>query len=268
MHKEPQPRKGGRPAALSGPGILNTRPREQAAELNQRLREAGYKSYNVPLVELVFLPEGLAELSGLAQDAYDGILLSSPNLMLLLKKANSALVQTLALKPWYLVSGRARPQVEALGVKVAFVPRKASLEGFLEELPPQKELRLLHLCSSATRLDAAPFSERGIEIRNVAVYAPHCPKDAASDLRAVWPGIQAVLFASGSAVRNLFSAVPDLATTLGTPRGPLPISIGPSASAALKSEGVGNFRQAATADNAGLIAALPLEMQNSKEESE
>jgi uroporphyrinogen-III synthase len=118
-----------------GPGILNTRPREQAAELNQRLREAGYKSYNVPLVELVFLAEGLAELSRLSQEEYDGVLLSSPNLTLLLKKMNSPLVQALALKPWYLISNRARPQVEALGVKVAFVPRKASLEGFLEELP-------------------------------------------------------------------------------------------------------------------------------------
>jgi uroporphyrinogen-III synthase len=127
---------------------------------------------------------------------------------------------------------------------------------------------LLHLCSSATRLDPKPFSERGIEIRNLAVYAPHCPKDAAAALQAVWPQIQAVLFASGSAVHNLFSAVPGLAATLRDPQGPLPVSIGPSASIALKAEGVRNFRQAATADNAGLIAALPLEMQNSTQESE
>jgi uroporphyrinogen-III synthase len=261
--------KGGRPA-LSGPGILNTRPREQAAELNQQLREAGFKSYHVPLVELVFLPEGLAELSKLSQEDYDGVLLSSPNLMLLLKKNHSNVLQALTLKPWYLISSRARPQVEALGVKVAFVPRKASLEGFLEELSPllpPTGLRLLHLCSSATRLDPKPFSERGIVIRNLALYAPRCPKDAGPALEAVWPQILAVLFASGSAVHNLFSAAPKLATTLGTPGGPLPISIGPSASAALKMAGVQNFVQADTADNAGLIAALPAHMQHSKQES-
>lgn len=257
---------------ISVPGILNTRPREQAAELNQQLRESGYKSYHVPLVELVFLPEGLNELSKLSREEYDGILLSSPNLMLLLKKTGSALVQMLVLKPWYLISSRARPQVEALGAKVAFVPRKASLEGFLEELPPsfpgasitgaKTGLRLLHLCSSATRLDPKPFLTRGVAIRNLAVYAPRCPKDAATALRAVWPHVQAVLFASGSAVHNLFIAAPELGAALGTPRGPLSISIGPSASAALKEAGVHNFRQADTADNAGLIAALPVEMQH------
>ncbi|HAP00170.1 MAG TPA: hypothetical protein DCQ83_09025 [Fibrobacteres bacterium] len=236
--------------------VLNTRPREQAPELSRMLREAGYHSVEVPLVELALLDEGMAELSKLSIDDYDGILFSSPNLLSLLQEKHSGLIDSLISKPWYLISGKIRKDAEQAGAKVAFVPHETSLEGFLREFPRLKNLRLLHPCSRATRLDPKLFAAGGITIRNVAVYAPNCPEDAASRLQAVWSEIRTVLFASGSAVRNLFAAAPELARSLNFAEGPASISIGPSATEALRSHGVAHFIQAPTADNAGLIAAL------------
>ena len=240
-------------------GVLNTRPRSQAQELSGLLRRAGYLPFEVPLVELTLIPEGLEALRKFSDGEYDGILLSSPNLLSLLNiGAATSLLPALCTKPWYLVSARARPQVEALGARVAFAPRDASLHGFLREFPRQTGLRLLHPCSRATRLDPEEFSRRGISIHNLAVYSPRLPADAVSALRTAWPNVQAVLFASGSAVRNLFSADSALAAALGSPEGPLAVSIGPSASEALGACGVKNITQAKTADNEGLIATLNL----------
>ncbi len=246
--------------------VLNTRPESQAAELSELLNQNGYHPVEIPLVELVLISEGLATLTRLSSDEYDGILLSSPNLIPLLVEMNAPVLKKLAAKEWYLISKQAQFQVEAIGGKVAFVPKNASLEGFYKEFPARAGLRILHICSRVTRLDPKLFLERGITVRNLPMYTPHCPTGVASQLQVVWPQLRAVLFASGSAVQNLFTADTQRAKTLGSEKGPLPISIGPSATEALLAEGIENFRQAETADNAGLVAALNKEFQNPPQE--
>ncbi len=235
-------------------GILNTRPREQASGLSARLRQAGYEPHEVPLVELVLKSE---ELNDPGLFNCDGVLVSSPNLIpMLAAQAPAKIRKALAAKPWYLLSAKARPQAEAFGAGVAFVPKQSSLEGFLAEFPRQNGLRLLHLCSSKTRLFPEDFTKLGVTVLNRIVYAPRCPAGAGLALETVWPEVKAILFASGSAVTNLFSVAPALAKTLGSTQGPQPVSIGPSATEALRARGAKNFRQAPTADDAGLIAAL------------
>jgi uroporphyrinogen-III synthase len=123
-------------------------------------------------------------------------------------------------------------------------------------LPPQKGLRLVHLCSRASRLEPDAFSGRGLAIRNLCVYAPHCPADVEPALRAAWPQVRAVLFASGSAAGNLFATTPVLGRTLGTANGPRTVSIGSSATEALRANGVVDIIQASTANNQGLVTAL------------
>src|SRR5690606_11822373 len=163
-------------------------------------------------------------------------------------------------KPWYLVGERARADVEALGARVVFVPRgEASLEGFLAEIPRQDNLRLIHPCSTKTRLEPGQFTGKGIDMHNMAVYEPRCPAGAAEALEAAWPRLSprgAVLFASGSAVHHLFEAAPALARTLARDDGPVPVSIGTSTTRALRLHHVARSHQAPTADSAGFIAAL------------
>ena len=242
-------------AARSMIGVLNTRPRDQAPPLSRLLREAGYAPREISLVELILREDAVKNL-GETGDV-DAFLLSSPNLLpLLLPRLDSSQRSWLAGKPWYLISAAARSQVETMGASVAFVPKQPSLRGFFDEFPAKPGLRLLHLCSEKTRLNPADFLRHGVSVHNLAVYAPRSPAGSAVELEKAWESLRAVLFASGSAVDNLFTAVPHRAQTLGGTNGPIAVTLGPSASDALRSHGVKNFHQASDSGDAGLIAAL------------
>ena len=237
-------------------GVLNTRPSPQSAELSRKLRAAGFNPVEVPLVELVIHDKILAEVEAAVPEC-DGFLLSSPTVFpALLSRVSGTLRRGFLGKPWYLVSAAAKNQVEAAGAVAAFVPRRASLAGFLEEFPHTPGLRLIHLGSESTRLDSESFRKRGITVRHFAVYTPQCPSGAAQEVENAWPKIAAVLFASGSAVHNLFSAAPIRAATLGQPGNPYPISIGPSSSSALRSHGVENFHEAVSPGDEGMVEAV------------
>jgi uroporphyrinogen-III synthase len=247
-------------------GVLNTRPSELAPELSARLREAGFEPFEAPLVALALDREGLSKLRALDAGGglapFTGVLMSSPNLLSALKAEGEELPKALLQKPWYLISARIRDQVEALGARVAFIPQEASAGGFAREIAPHhgRGARLLHLCSSKTRLRPEPLAAKGIEVENLPLYTPDLPPGAAEAVRAAWPKVDAVVFASGTAVHNLFACAPREAAALGTASGPLAVAIGFSAVEALKSHGVASrVRQAPTADNAGFIAALKKE---------
>ena len=239
--------------------VINTRPREQAPALRDALRAAGYESVEVPLVELTLIDEALPILRKLSDALYDGVLLSSPNLLPLLRAAGESVPAAWLAKPWYLIGSRSRPDVEALGAKVAFVPAKASLNGFLHEFPVQGTqggLRLLHPCSAKTRLEPSLFAARGINVHNMAVYEPRLPQGSAPLLEAAWADARAILFASGSAVHHFFAASPRRGRDLALGEGPFPVAIGESTARALRMYGVERFAQCATADNAGFVEAL------------
>ena len=237
-------------------GVLNTRPQEQAASLSNSLRAAGYLPFEVPLVELVLNPEQLERLEVLALQA-NGFLLSSPTLISRIQlTGKSSLKACLLSKPWYLISQQAQTQVEAMGGKVAYTAKEPSLKGLLSELSQYKGLELLHLCSTETRLDPLVFAEHGIKVLNVPCYSPICPEQSPGALATNWNKLQAVLFASGSAVENLFKVAPELGQSLGTASGPIPFSIGPSATEALQRWGISPFYQSPTPDNAGFISGL------------
>jgi len=251
--------------------VLNTRPKAPAASseedassaLSRALKDAGFAPLDVPMVELVLLHDALDLLAKLSDKHYDGILLSSPNLLPLLKAAGRALPPAWLAKPWYLIGPRAQGEVEALGITVAFVTEHdASLEGFLREIPQQQNLRLIHPCSSKTRLEPALFTGKGIDVHNMAVYEPRCPAGAAEALALAWPKLReggrgsAVLFASGSAVHHLFEAAPHLARTLSEEDGPVPVSIGASTTRALRMYSVERSVQTPSPDTSGFLATL------------
>jgi uroporphyrinogen-III synthase len=249
-------------AAVAGQDVAA--PSDTPSALDQALTQAGFLPLSVPLVELALLHEALDVLEKLSDRHYDGILLSSPNLLPLLHAAGRTVPAAWRAKPWYLIGPRARAEVEALGVQVAFVPSsEASLEGFLREIKTQDHLRLIHPCSTKTRLEPSLFTHKGIDVHNMAVYEPRRPAGVETALNAAWPQLSphgAVLFASGSAVHHLFEAAPKLGRTLGEPDGPVPVSIGASTSRALRMYSVDRheprIHEAPTADTAGFLAVL------------
>lgn len=254
--------------------VLNTRPADQNAELSDLLRRHGFEPLEIPLVGIEPEEEGLARLRKLQPNGYTGVFLSSPNGFRIMKQGllENEMERWLK-KPFYLVGGKSATLIEEAGGKVGFFPEEASLAGFLKEYSPAAAAkanisdglavtgmvlaqRWLHPCSAATRLDPAAFKQRGIEVENVPVYRPGLPADAGARLAKEAGGADAAVFCSGSAVDNLFEAAPETAARLGKPDGILAVTIGPSASEALVRHGVEKFREAAQADNTGLVDAL------------
>lgn len=249
--------------------VLNTRPAGQNEELSKLLTEAGFEPVEIPLVDIVPLEDGLRKVLRLQPSGYTGIFLSSPNGIRQMHIGLDEDFEAWVQKPFYLVGAKSKPLIESFGGRVAFFPREASVEGFLNEYqfemtgvsgPPGMVFaqRWLHPCSISTRLDPAAFRRRGVELDNVPVYRPGMPAEVAARLTAECKGkgVSAALFCSASAVEHFFKAVPDMAAELGTAKGMMAISIGPSTTSALRERGVENPHQALEANSAGLVEAL------------
>jgi uroporphyrinogen-III synthase len=254
---------GGSEPPATGPRVINTRPDGQNAGLSALLRKSGFAPLEIPLIAITADEKGLEKLRKLAASGFTGIFLSSPNgLRQLAAALDPAALARWTAKPFYLVGPKSRPEVEALGGRVAFVPEQPSLQGFLEEFKAQPGpaglpmmQRWLHPCSLLTKARPEAFRERGVEVENVPVYRPGFPEDAAARLAEAGE-VSAILFCSGSAVENFYQAAPEaMAKAVGAPKGILAISIGPSTTEALRARGV-EPHEAPHADNEGLLDAL------------
>ncbi len=237
--------------------VLNSRPLGQAAALSEALMAAGFVAVEIPLLEIAAIPESANHIATLNPEQFNGLFFSSPNGIEYFAKALS--IQEKAgwfSKPIYLIGKQSLPKLHPLGATPSFIPQIASLEGFLQEIQVKKPEHWLHPCSFITKLSPATFAPKGIVIQNLPVYAPLCPPQAAEQLQANWEDLEAILFCSGSAVEHFSMSVPKLAASLKNQSHKTIISIGPSTSKTLNQLGYTHFREAKSADNAGLVAAL------------
>jgi glutamate-1-semialdehyde 2,1-aminomutase len=259
------------------PKVLNTRPKEQAETLSRLLEEAGCESVEIPLVALQTVAAGLEEAAKLDPNEFTGLFLSSP---IGLKAFESACEATdfhrWMAKPVYLVGRQSLPLVESKDAKAAFIPKTASVAGFIAEFPawwrneakealagfadapqpgtPLGPQKWLHPCSEKTRLQPDRFAPLGVEIVNVAVYRPQMPDGSTEALGALTEDPEVVTFCSGSAVDHLFEALPEKARHLADT---VPAaSLGASTTEALVRHGWKQHIQAKTADAPGLVAAV------------
>lgn len=259
------------------PKVLNTRPKEQAETLTRLLGEAGCESVEIPLVALQTVAAGLEEAAKFDPNEFSGLFLSSP---IGLKALESACAHEdfhrWMTKPVYLVGKQASALVISKGAQVAFYPKTASVSGFLAEFPAwwhneAKEIlatfadapqpgtnsvsqKWLHPCSEKTRLQPEKFAPLGVEMVNVAVYRPQLPDGSAEALHASADDFGVITFCSGSAVENLFEAVPEKARHWAATVSAA--SLGASASEALARYGWKTISQAKSADAAGLVEAV------------
>ncbi len=259
--------------------VVNTRPAVAAEAWSQALRAAGHAVAEWPLVEIVSLPEAAAPLQALRPEDFDALFFSSPQGL----EHFAALCPAETLADWMAlpvrgVSPRLAPRLSGLGGRLAFAPARPSLAGFLAEFPKEARAepgatsreadpaessaqanpppqRWLHPCSAQTRMDPAAFAPLGIDIHNLAVYTPRLPADAATALAQIPWMPNAVVFASGSAVRH-FAAFGAEPARDWTDRGVLALSCGPSATEALREIRWPNIREAEAAEPEAVIRAL------------
>lgn len=226
---------------LTGRRVIVTRSLEQAGPLLDRLRAAGAEPLLVPLIEVVAVEDDAAALAALDPDAFDWVVVTSPNGADAFHRVHAA---------------PTRARVAAVGSVTAarlqrcdLVPDRQRAAGVVAALAGEPAGRVLVIQA----VDAAPTLVDGLvaarhEVTALSPYRSRSlpPPAGADELVAT---ADAVLFASGSAGRAWVAA-------FGTATPPCVVAIGPQTAADLVESGLKVDFVAADHSVNGMVAAL------------
>ena len=207
-------------AALKGKTIALTRPRGQAEEAAEMIREKGGKPYFVPAIEikapsdLTPIKKFITELKKGAVDyvvfmSVNGVrhLLSAAESLTLLDETVDGLRKTVTVA----VGPRTAQELKARQIQVNLIPSKYTSEGVVQMLRQQGvsgKTILVPRTSSASPVLKKELRETGAMVQEVYVYESALPVDTAlsaqflQDLAA--GKVDAIIFGSTSCVKNLF----------------------------------------------------------------
>ncbi len=226
--------------------ILVTRPAGSADPLVELLEKRGYQVHAVPTVETEPIPLKAIDLA-----RCDWIVLTSVN------GVDSMTV--LPRGPRYAAVGeKTAAALRARGVQAVHVPSRSNATALAESLPNVEGKRIALVRASAASVDLPELLRlRGAVVEEITAYRTiEGPARSARPLRAALadPGLAAVVFASGSAVRGYIA----LGGTTAMPA----ITIGPRTTASAREHG---FRVIAEAEAqsaeelaSAVVRAIPL----------
>jgi len=226
----------------SRPVVLNTRPREQAAQLTQLLTEAGFEPVEAPAIAIVSGWDD-AELESVRSDleagVFDWVVLAS---------ANAAHRLEAHLSSAQVVCGLAT--AEALDLKADIALQRFSAAAALQALRPRLEIGQRVLVPRAAEgrdelIDG--LHALGIDVDAPVAYRTIDVDDAA--LRLSQGGIDIVTVCSPSAARAISGSVPQ-----GIPV----VCIGETTASAARSYGLHVLGVATTTSMPSLVAAVEL----------
>ncbi len=186
---------------LAGRRIAVTRPRDQAEELVEGLRDQGALVVAHPLIAIVPPPDpGPLEAAVSEIERYDWVVFTSVNGVSALRRLGTRLGESrvAAVGP-----ATAAAALRELGVEPAFVPERYAAEEIAAGLEPLGGMHvLLPQADIADLALAEELQRRGALVDAVAAYRTvevEQEQDAMAELRAV----DAVVLMSGSAARSL-----------------------------------------------------------------
>jgi uroporphyrinogen III methyltransferase/synthase len=238
----------GRTAARPRAALLSTRPEGERDRLVVRLRALGYRVHAAPTVAtapLAFAPPDL--------NAYDWVVVTSA----------AGVDALLAATPpgdrarWAAVGPRTAAALAVRGVAAAAVPEEnlgVRVADAMARVRPLAGVRVLLARADAAAPDLpAALREAGADVRELPVYhtviGPEASRPAVVAALAD-PGLAAVLFASGSAVRGL------LRLAVSDPRRLPAVTIGPATTAVARAEGFHVVAEAPRPGVDGLVQAI------------
>lgn len=205
--------------------VIVTRPRDQAGPLVERLEELGHEVVSCPLIEIVSVEGG-----PLYTDGYDWVVVTSPNgAEHFARRRHGRLPRVAAIGP-----GTAEV-LAAHGIRPDLVPRVATQEGLLAELPRPPGRVLFAGAEAARRLLVDELQADFVPLYRTKPRRPE-----------TWPEGDLVVLASPSAAR----AYADLGLAIPA------VSIGPETTAAAREAGVRVVAEAETHDLDGLVDAV------------
>jgi uroporphyrinogen-III synthase len=205
--------------------VIVTRPEGQAHELAAGLRALGHEVVLCPLVRIEPLGDAPVDTA-----SYDWLIVTSAN-------GARELARRIEGRPkWIAAVGPATAEaLEQRGLPVDLVPRVATQEGLLDELPRPAGRILVTAAEGARRLLADELGADFVALYRTVELRPEGP-----------PAGDVVVLASGSAARA-FAAL-DLEMPV--------VSIGPQTTAAARAAGLHVAAEAATHDVQGILDAV------------
>ncbi len=190
--------------------ILITRAREQADELAEKIRARGGEPIEFPTIEFAPLEHFSALDDALARvNEFDWIVFTSANgaraVDERLRALNSNGARFEKARVAAIGPGTARA-LEALGIRVAFVPTKFRGEQIARELPIEAKQRALLLRADiASPALADGLRARGVVVHDVDAYRTGMPAAQKINL----DNVDAITFTSSSTARNFFAMLDD-----------------------------------------------------------
>jgi uroporphyrinogen-III synthase len=247
---------------LSGLRVLVGRARHQASALSAGLKSLGAEVIEIPFIE-IREPQSYKPLDAALKklNQYDWLVLTSVNgveaLANRMKKLriNPAAFHQLKVAA---IGPATRKQIEALGLKVAVVPRRYIAESVVESLRGKVEGNRVLLARAKVARDVIPRELRkmGAKVDVVEAYETVVPTSSRMNLRAVIEDTKrrpdVVCFTSSSTVRNFVQ----LLRGQEVPRHTKFASIGPVTSSTLRELGFLVHIEATEYTIPGLIRAI------------
>jgi hydroxymethylbilane synthase len=235
--------------------VLDTRP-----ELDRDFADAadlmGFRHVHVPAMEIGASADSRLDAARRELATFDWVVVTS-------RRGVNVLLDGLTPGPgprWAAVGASTAEALEAHGVAVDVVPDEAEADALPEAIARVADLRGARVLLA--RADAAAASlplrlrELGAEVDDVVAYTTSVGPDASREAMVSAlddPDLEAVIFASGSAVRGVLALAGGDAARM---RASKIITIGPRTSAAVREAGYEVTREARTRDSAGLATAL------------
>ena len=247
---------------LSGLRVLVGRARHQASTLSSGLKVLGAEVIEISFIE-IRKPQSYKPLDAALKklNQYDWLILTSVNgveaLANRMKKLriNPAAFHRLKVAA---IGPATRKQIEALGLKVAVVPRRYIAESVVESLRGKVEGNRVLLARAKVARDVIPRELRkmGAKVDVVEAYETVVPTSSSMHLRAVIKDAKRspdlVCFTSSSTVRNFVQ----LLRGQEVPRHTKFASIGPVTSSTLRELGLPVHMEAREYTIPGLIQAI------------
>lgn len=219
--------------------ILVTRPARRTDRLVERLEARGYRVRAVPTVATKALKVEWPDLA-----AYDWIVITSAAGVEQLPAGARA-------ARWAAVGEASADALRARGIEPDFIPRETSGAALGETLPEPRGARILVVRGTlADPVLPATLRVRGARVDELTCYeSVEGPASSAAPLRAAMAdGVDAVVFASGSAVRGYVR----LGGRLDVPA----VTIGPRTTAAARTAGFDVVGEASRQDVDELVIAV------------
>jgi len=252
-------------APLAGKRVVNTRARHQAAELDLLLRERGATPLSYPCLEIV-PPVDVAPLDAALADLvagrFDWLALTSANTVRAITDRLAALDLRLPAAPAFATAAIGLTTAETaeavLGLREAIIAPEGRGESLARAIPITAGARVLLPVSDIARPDAADLlRQRGAAVTVVTAYRTMTGSGGV-DLPCLLrrQQVDAVTFASPSAVAGFVARLHAEGGDLGNFDGVAVVSLGPITQDEAKSRGFGQSSMSAMPTLTALVETL------------